>query len=281
MKNILTFDIEEWFHANYEDGMHIREFGKSNFRENMDKILKLCKKNNCKATFFVLGCIAENYPDIVKRLVEEGHEVASHGYSHQLAYTQTFEEFKEDVSKSIALLEGVTGVKVKGFRAPSWSIVKKNIDYLKALESLGLTFDASIFPLENFLYGIPDANRDIHRPEVNGEQIGLWEVPTSVFNILNKGMGFSGGFYFRFFPRLFIDYQIHSTMKKNRPAIVYLHPREIDKYEQRIKLPLMERFIHYYGIGSTFRKLEKLTSKYEFTSISNYLKENNYFKNNS
>jgi len=274
MKNILTFDIEEWFHANYEEGMHLREFGKSHFRDNMDKILKLCEKNNCKATFFTLGCIAENYPDIVKRIVAEGHEVASHGYSHQLAYTQSLEEFKADVSKSIKIIEDVIGVKVRGFRAPSWSIVRKNINYLTALEELGLTFDASIFPVQNFLYGIPDINRDIHRPEVDGRKLNLWEIPTSVFNIIGKGMGYSGGFYFRFFPGFFIDYQINRTIMNGRPAILYLHPREIDKTEQHITLPPKERFIHYYGIGSSFRKLEKLTSKYEFTSISNYLEEN-------
>jgi len=278
MKNILTFDTEEWFHANYEENMHVREFGKSNFRENMDRILKLCSKNNCKATFFVLGCIAENYPDIVKRIVSEGHEVASHGDSHQLAYSQTFDEFKADVSKAINILEGVTGVKVQGYRAPSWSIVRKNINYLNALEELGLTYDASIFPVQNFLYGIPDINRDIHRPEVDGKTLKLWEIPTSVFNIVGKGMGYSGGFYFRFFPGFFIDYQIARTMKKGRPAILYLHPREIDKNEQRITLPPMERFIHYYGISRTFKKLERLTAKYEFTSISNYLKENNFIE---
>ena len=273
MKNILTFDTEDWFHANFEENMHVREFSKSNFRQNMDRIFELCCRNNCKATFFVLGCIAEQYPDVVKKIVSEGHEVASHGYSHQLAYSQTYDEFKEDVSKSIKLLEDVAGVKIHGYRAPSWSIVRKNINYLKALEELGLTFDASIFPVKNFLYGIPDANRDIHRPVVDGEELKLREIPTSVFNIMGKGMGYSGGFYFRFFPGFFIDYQSKRTMKKGRPVILYLHPREIDKYEQRITLPPMERFIHYYGIGQTFKKLDKLTRKYEFTSVSEYLKE--------
>lgn len=273
MKNILTFDTEEWFHANYEENMHVREFGKSNFRDNMDKLLKLCSKNNCKATFFVLGCIAEHYPDIVKRIVSEGHEVASHGYSHQLAYSQTYDEFKADVLKAVNLLEDVTGVKVHGYRAPSWSIITKNIGYLKALEEIGLSYDASIFPTKNFLYGIPDANRDIHRPEVDGKSLDLWEIPTSVFNLMGRGMGYSGGFYFRFFPGFFIDYQIKRSINNDRPVVLYLHPREIDKTEQRIKLPPVENIIHYYGIGRTFRKLEKLTSKYEFTSVSNYLKE--------
>lgn len=270
--NILTFDIEEWFHANYEDEMHIPKAGESNFIKNMDRILELCRRNSCKATFFVLGYIAENYPQVVRDIIKEGHEVASHGYGHQLAYTQTYDEFKADVEKSVKLLEDVTGEKVLGYRAPSWSIVKKNIHYLKALEEIGLKYDASIFPVQNFLYGIPDVNRKIHRPKVEGKELNIWEVPTSVFNIMNKGMGYSGGFYFRFFPRFFIDYQVKKSEREGKPAIVYLHPREIDKDERKITLPPKERFIHYYNIGGTYKKLDSITNKHEFTSIRNVLK---------
>ena len=145
--NMLTFDIEEWFHANYSQVNPdvLREKG-SNFRANMETILQLCRDSGCKATFFVLGCIGEEYPDVVRAIAREGHDVASHGYGHQLAYNQTFEEFKADVKKSIDILSEVTGTNIVGYRAPSWSIVESNLHYLEALEQLGMKYDASIFP---------------------------------------------------------------------------------------------------------------------------------------
>ncbi len=273
MKNILTFDIEEWFHANYCGSPEANQCKDSNFRENMEKLLTLCKKNQCKATFFVLGCIGENYPDIVRKIAEEGHDVASHGYGHELAYKQSIQEFEEDVKKSLGILEDITGKKVLGYRAPSWSIVESNLHYLEVLEKLGIRYDASIFPVKTFLYGIPDAKKHIHRPVVKGRELNLYEVPTSVFNFLGRGVGYSGGFYFRFFPKFFIKRQIRKSNGNSAPSILYLHPREIDANEKRLVLPPKERFIHYYNIQTTFDKLNNITSEYEFTSIRDYLKE--------
>lgn len=239
----------------------------------MDKLLELCRKNQCKATFFVLGCIGENYKDIVKKIAAEGHDVASHGYGHELAYKQTIQDFSKDVKKSITILEDITGKKVSGYRAPSWSIVESNLHYLEALEELGIRYDASIFPVKTFLYGIPGAKKHIHRPVVNGRELKLYEVPTSVFNVMGKGVGYSGGFYFRFFPGFFIKRQIHKCNAQNLPSVVYLHPREIDSTEKRLSLPPKERFIHYYNIHNTFEKLNSITHTYEFTSIRDYLEE--------
>ena len=162
--NMLTFDIEEWFHANF-DGVSLEPAAgrSSNFRSHMDTLLRICRETDCKATFFVLGCIGENYPDVVKAIAREGHDVASHGYGHQLAYKQTFEEFRDDVKKSVDILEHLTGTKVLGYRAPSWSIVESNLHYLEALEELGMKYDASIFPVKTFLYGIPTAPTEIHK----------------------------------------------------------------------------------------------------------------------
>lgn len=273
MKNILTFDIEEWFHANYCSTEKLESRCKSNFQANMDKLLELCNKNQCKATFFVLGCIGENYRDIVRAIDREGHDVASHGYSHELAYSQTFNEFTEDVKKSVGILEDITGKKVLGYRAPSWSIVEKNLHYLEALEQLGLKYDASIFPVKTFLYGMPHAPRGIHKPIVNGKELGLYEIPTSVFDFLGRGIGYSGGFYFRFFPEFFIKKQIQKSNNLNVPSIVYLHPRELDAGEQRLKLPPKERFIHYYNVEGTFQKLDRIMKEYDFTSIRDLLSE--------
>lgn len=271
--NILTFDIEEWFHANYDHINPDDYRGKgSNFRNQMDTLLQLCSDRGCKATFFVLGSIGEDYPDVVRKLVGEGHEVASHGYGHQLAYTQTFQEFKADVKKSVAILEEVTGAKVIGYRAPSWSIVESNLHYLEALEELDMVYDASIFPVKTFLYGIPTAPTHIHKPWVNGRELNLYEVPMSVTKLFGKNIGYSGGFYFRFFPAFLIKNAIRRANCQGQSSIVYLHPRELDAEERRLQLPYKEDFIHFYNIRSAKDKLNDIMASFTFTSIAEHLK---------
>ncbi|MBE1447368.1 polysaccharide deacetylase family protein [Paenibacillus sp. OAS669] len=271
ISNMLTFDIEEWFHANYDNMAPDTSKG-SNFRAHMDELLQLCSDTGCKATFFVLGCIGEKYPDIVQRIAKEGHDVASHGYGHELAYKQTYDEFKADVKKSVDILEALTGAPVLGYRAPSWSIVERNLHYLEALEELGMQYDASIFPVKTFLYGIPTAPTVIHKPQVNGRELGIYEVPMSVMNVSGKNVGYSGGFYFRFFPKFVIKSAIRSANRQGKSSIVYLHPREIDAREHKLELPLKEHFIHYYNVRGTKSKLEDIMKSFRFTSISEHLK---------
>jgi polysaccharide deacetylase family protein (PEP-CTERM system associated) len=270
MANMLTFDIEEWFHANYDNVKPDRSKPTS-FRSHMDTLLRLCRETDSKATFFTLGYIGEKYPDVVKAIVDEGHDLASHGYAHELAYKQTREEFKADVKKSVDILEDITGTKVIGYRAPSWSIVKSNLHYLEALEELGMKYDASIFPVKTFLYGIPDAPTGVHHPEVNGRKLQLFEVPMSVTRVAGRNIGYSGGFYFRFFPRFFIKQTIRSANRQGSSSIVYLHPREVDANEHKLSLPVKEHFIHYYNIRGTEAKLADVLRSFNFTSIADHL----------
>lgn len=274
MKNILTFDVEEWFHANYCDNIEYKPCNDTNIRKNMDRILELCREAGCKATFFILGCIAEKYPDMIRSIAGEGHDVASHGYAHKLAYNQTPEEFAEDVSISKKILEDITGQQVIGYRAPSWSIVEQNLNYLEILESKGYKYDASIFPTKTFLYGIPYAQRGVHKPQINDRELDMYEVPASVFDFFGRGIGYSGGFYFRFFPGCFIKSLIRKANRKGNPSVLYLHPREIDKEEKRLELGMKERFIHYYNISSTMKKLESVLRQFQFTSIKDFLNAN-------
>lgn len=272
-RNLLTFDTEEWFHANYDQVDLAVSRGKgSRFVRQVESLLQLCRETNCKATFFVLGCVAEDYPEVVRSIVRQGHEIASHGYSHELAYKQTIDEFAADVKTSITILEDVCGCKVLGYRAPSWSIVERNLHYLSVLETLGLQYDASIFPVKTFLYGIPNAPTSIHKPVICGRQLDLYEVPMSVMRLAGRSFGYSGGFYFRFFPALVIKYAIEAANRTGDPAIVYLHPREIDPDEQRLELPLLESFIHYHNIAGTQAKLETILHNFSFTSISEHLR---------
>jgi len=272
--NLLTFDIEDWYHANYDSvDLSVARAGESHFRANMDMLLQLCSDAGCKATFFVLGQIGEQHPETVRAIVRAGHEVASHGYGHQLAYKQTYAEFKADVKKSAEILQTLTGEKVWGYRAPSWSIVQRNHYYLEALEELGLQYDASIFPVKTFLYGIPDAPTEIHHPTVNGRQLNLLEVPMSVARIGSRNIGYSGGFYFRLLPTWLIKRVIRSGNAAGRHSIVYLHPRELDPSEQRLKLPLLELFIQYYNVGGTKKKLAEILRSFRFVSIRQRLSD--------
>lgn len=266
--NLLTFDIEDWYHANYA-GVELSTYrgNASHFRANMDLLLQLCSDAGCKATFFVLGQIGEQYPAVVRDIFSAGHEVASHGYGHQLAYQQTYAEFRADVKKSADILQTLTGEKIWGYRAPSWSIIETNHHYLQALEELGLRYDASIFPVKTFLYGIPDAPTEIHHPSVNGRQLELLEVPMSVWRIGGRNIGYSGGFYFRLFPSWLIKRIIRSGNRSGRHSIVYLHPREVDPTGQRLDLPPLQSFIQYYNVAGAQAKLAGILRSFQFTSI--------------
>lgn len=272
---MLSFDIEDWYHANYAcvdmSGLRSRA---SHFRQNVHKILQLCADHEAKATFFTLGSIGEDFPDVVREIAAQGHDLAAHGYAHELAYRQSADEFRADVHKSIVILEDAGGVKIRGYRAPSWSIVKKNYHYLRILQELGLQYDASVFPVDTFLYGIADAPQRIHRPVVDCVELDFYEVPMSVQSLLGKTFGYSGGFYLRTFPYWLIKAFIKNNSNRGKYSILYLHPRELDPTENRLELPFKERLIHYYNIQSTEYKLTQALKDFRFTSIGDYLREN-------
>lgn len=276
--NFFTIDTEDWYHANYEDGLFTNgKMGKSTVEENVDIYLWLFDKYQVKATFFVLGIVAEEHPDMIRKIYNAGHEIASHGYAHMLVYKQTPDEFREDVRKSKRILEDLIHDKVIGYRAPSWSITEKSLWALKILEEEGFVYTSSIFPTKNHLYGIPDAPREIYNVSCYIPDCNLFQVPPSTFSMFG-GRGkipFSGGAYFRLFPvcviKCFTNY-INEIEKM--PVVFYLHPREIDKKQPKLNLSPMNYMIHYYGIGSCQKKLEKVLRKYQYDTIGHYLLQN-------
>lgn len=271
MKNILTIDLEEWFHANYHEHL----FDNTGYYEirivvNTLKLLEHFSKYNAKATFFVLGYVAEKHPELVKEIYQRGHEVASHGYAHELIHKQSRDEFRYDVQKSMALIEDIINDKVKGYRAPSWSIAEKSLWALEILEELGLVYDASVFPIKTYLYGIPSVPRFKYKPEYNDRKLEIYEIPMSTVRIFNKNIPFSGGFYFRLLPYQVVKTGIRMVNKENNPAIIYLHPREIDTSQPRLKLNFAEALIHYIGIRTCEDKLLRMLKEFEFISIEEY-----------
>ena len=273
--NFLTFDIEEWFHANYET-IDFNDYNplSTNLESNVDRLIDLCAKHNVKATCFVLGSVAKNKPQIVQKLLSNGHEIASHGYGHQLVYNMEPDKFKKDLIISCDILEQITAKKVTGYRAPCWSVNKENINwYYDILEECGIKYSSSIYPAETFLYGIKDFSQHIHFPDVKGKKSKVLEVPVPVFKLLTKKIGFSGGFYLRLLPTWLIKMNISSRIQRDIPTFIYLHPREIDIAQPRLKLNKIENFIHYYNINRCEKKLENIINSYSdtFMPIETYI----------
>ncbi|TGE40191.1 DUF3473 domain-containing protein [Desulfosporosinus fructosivorans] len=271
MQNILTIDLEEWFHANYHDDVFDpQKTYEVRILQNTERLLTLFDEYKAKATFFVLGHVAEQHPQLIRDIAASGHEIASHGYAHQLIYQQTPAVFKEDVSQAKKRVEDIIGKQVKGYRAPSWSITSKSLWAWEVLQDLGFLYDASVFPIETYLYGLPSAPRFSYHPESGGRTLDLLEVPSSTVRVLNKNIPFAGGFYFRALPYPLIAQCIKTVNKEGHPAIVYLHPREIDPRQPRLTLSMKESLIHYYGINGCENKLIRTLKKFEFTSIEGY-----------
>lgn len=272
MYNIMTIDLEEWFHANYhEDVFNTKKNYEVRVLDNTYRLLAHFNENNVKATFFVLGYIAIKHRQLILDIQNAGHEIASHGTSHSLVYEQSKKEFKEDIYKSKILLEDIVCKPIKGYRAPSWSITNKSLWALEVLQELGFIYDSSIFPFENFLYGIKDAPRFIYKPSINNKEGLLYEIPPSTYNIFGKTIGFSGGFFLRAIPYPIIKkFTEKINNLEQKPVIFYLHPREIDKNQPRLKLKYFEYLIHYLNISSCEKKFSKIVDSIKLTSIEEF-----------
>lgn len=256
MRNyFVTFDIEEWCHANFNSLKEIPETTENDLDKEVDIMLDMCEERNIKSTCFILGVVAEKYPQVVKKIYNAGHEVASHGYDHKLVYNMTPEEFNNDISKSCKLLEDIIGEKIQGYRAPSWSVKKDNLSYYYyILDNNGITYSSSIYPAYTYLYGVPDAPANPFIVQLNsGKEVV--EIPVPTTNVFGKKFGYTGGFYLRFFPYWFIKSKIISN--KN-DFFLYLHPRELMDAVTKLPLNMLESFIAYYGIKNCRNKLGKL-----------------------
>ncbi len=264
--NLLTFDVEEWYQANYPGiDLPFEELEDKRLVGNIEQLLRLCRKYQAKATFFLLGSTAERQPHIVEAIRKEGHEIASHGLRHCLIYRLSPFVFEAELKKSLEIIEGLTGEKVIGFRAPSWSVRRNMPWFFCLLEKYGLVYDSSLFPAKTFLYGEEGIEAVPHK-------IGqLHEFPPAVMSLAGFKVPFSGGFYFRLWPYFLIKKGIETFNKKGLPVVVYLHPREIDVHSPRLHLPMRERFIHYIGLKNTLAKLERLLADFRFCSIKDYL----------
>jgi len=274
MKNILTFDVEDWYHPHLiprDTRKQVRL--QSRVVEPTLRILRMLADSGNQATFFVLGCIAEAFPDLVRRIQKEGHEVASHGYGHHIVHTQNRHEFIADLQKSKSVLTCILKEPVVGYRAPSWSLNDQTHWVLEELYKNGFRYDSSHFPFETFLYGSNAIPRFMHRVKLDSDRF-IAELPPSVIQVYRRRLPFCGGFYFRLLPYWFVRFAVHWINRRDRePALLYLHPWELDPNQPRLLKKWPDRFIQYHRLETTERKLHHLLKDFRFVSIRRLLTE--------
>jgi peptidoglycan-N-acetylglucosamine deacetylase len=274
MKNALSIDLENWYSNEFLLKYLPDDSLDTQVAEATDGLLKLMNKYDIKATFFILGNVAEKYPELVKQIHESGHEIGSHAYSHTTLPKLGQEEFEKELELSTHLIKSLIKEQPIGFRAPSFSINQSTSWAFTSLEKYGYKYDSSIFPINAMLYGVPKAPLIPYRPSIkditqNDPDGKIIEFPLSVIkSIINLPV--SGGFYLRVLPAWFLDYSIH-RINKDRPAILYIHPWETYSKTPRLKVPFHVQVEAYFGINTSLMKLDNLLEKHKFTTIRDVL----------
>ena len=269
--NVLTVDVEDWYQTS-DLNLPVGSWPKYEDRveSNTRKIMDILDEYDVKATFFVLGCVAQKFPRLVQEIVKRGHEVGSHGGWHRMLHELTDEEFLEDVIFSKRILEEVAGRPVVYYRAPSWSLSPSNYKALEVLESQGFVCDSSLQPFQTPLSGIRGAPQVPFHPVVGGRRLDIVEFPSTVARIGRQTLPFSGGLYLRTLPLFFVKWALHKV-NHEREGMVYVHPWELDPKQPRITKSPLVRFTHYYQLRNTESKLRGLLQEFSFVPLGRVL----------
>ncbi len=270
VKNILTVDVEDWFHiCGVEDRIPRENWTglESRVAQNTIKLLALLGFHGIKATFFILGYVAERYPELILKIQAAGHEVATHGYGHNRVYTMSPRSFRQDLRQSIQIIKRITDRPVKGYRAPEWSIRDDSLWALEILKQEGMEYDSSMAPLPiigNQHYPKTPYKRYLKRGS-------LWEFPPLVIPMSLVHLPIGGGWGLRVFPYGLIRSEIKRLNNRGDPALIYIHPRELDPNCPRIGLPWTKQFVLHARIERTGKRLERLFKDFLFTSIMDHM----------
>jgi polysaccharide deacetylase family protein (PEP-CTERM system associated) len=271
--NAMSVDVEDYFHVSVFDGVVPRSDWnglESRVCANTERLLGLFDEFGVRATFFVLGWVAERHPQLVRAIADRGHEVASHGYGHRLVYDQTPQAFREDVRKAKRLIEDAAGQPVGGFRAPSYSVTPRSLWAIDLLIQEGYWYDASIFPIRHDRYGIPVSAR--HAYAIDRPSGSILEVPGSTVRVGPLNLPVAGGGYFRLLPYWWTRWGIARVNRLERqPAVFYLHPWEIDPAQPRLPAGRLGRFRHYRNLDKTEHRLRALLRDFRFAPIATLL----------
>lgn len=274
-KNALTVDVEDYFQvAALAEAVDRKDWASMEYRveANTDRLLELFSQREVKATFFTLGWVAERSPELIRRIQKAGHEIASHGYSHQLVYNQTPDVFRDETRRSKQILEDITGEPITGYRAASYSITAQSRWALDILCEEGFTWDSSIFPVHHDRYGMPGTPHEPYRLEAPGGG-KLIEFPLSTCPVGNYRLPIAGGGYFRLYPYWLSRWGLGKINRAGQSFIFYLHPWEIDTGQPRLDVKALSRFRHYNNLDKCMGRLERLLGDFRFGSVSEVLSE--------
>ena len=269
MQNALSVDVEDWFQVGAFENVIARDSWDSlecRVERNSDAVLSLFEEADVKATFFTLGWVAERYPALVRRIVDAGHEIASHGYGHDRVFTFTPGEFAADLERSRKLIEDAAGQQVRGYRAPSFSIDKRTPWAHEILAEQGYEYSSSVAPVKHDHYGWAEAPRFAFRPVAGSDFL---EIPVTTAELGPKRLAAGGGGFFRLLPYAFSSWAIRQVNGRDeRPAIIYFHPWEIDPDQPRVaNAPLKSKLRHYSRLDAMAGKLQKLAGDFEWVRL--------------
>ena len=276
---ILSFDVEEHYRIEAAAGLAVDEDRKAHYRQRLDTsthwLLDLLGRAETRATFFVVGQIAEHNPALIRRIAREGHEVASHGWDHRRVHHFTPATFREDVGRSKKALEDLTGEAVVGYRAPTFSVTRETAWALDVLAELGMLYDSSIYPVRHDRYGVPAAPRGPFRARGRGRE--LLELPPATLRLCATNVPMGGGGYFRLFPLFLTRWALRQTARACSPAVanLYFHPWEFDPDQERLPLGRLARFRTYVGIRHSRNRLAALLAGYDFSRAADVARELN------
>jgi|SRR5579864_86677 len=266
---ILSVDVEDYFHveafADVIDRATWEQYP-SRVEANTRRLLDLFDEFQAKATFFVLGWVAERHPELVREIAARGHELACHSYWHRLIFKLTPDEFKNDVCRSKEVIEQAAGLRIVGYRAPSYSVTAKSLWALDILAECGFSYDSSVFPIHHDVYGIPDAPRLPF--SVSTPSGPLMEYPITTFRLGRSNFPVGGGGYLRIFPFWYTQLGFNRAKRDGLARIVYVHPWEVDPGQPRLKGRARSRFRHYTNLHKTYDRLRMLLSRGKFESFS-------------
>lgn len=274
--NILTIDFEDYYASALMTYQKLDLTTDESIKEGkrlpqtLFKTLHLLKRYNAKATFFIVGYIAEKYPDLIKKIQSDGHHIGSHSHSHRLIYNMSRTDFLNDLKQSINALSAATQKEIDSFRAPAWSYSSQKTEWFwEVLNVCGIQYDSSIFPFKNQLYGEMNAERRIHKRGFN-----ITEIPPSTMRYCNVNFPFSGGFYLRSMPYWLIKHGVKTIHRSGHPAVIYIHPYEIfEKLRKITGQKYIDYFIHHYNIHTTIYKMKRLLTDFKFCSIENFFNQ--------
>jgi len=266
--NALTIDLEDWYQGLTSTGRRVARWPSYEDRvvESTHRLLDILAQAGVKATFFVLGYVADQFPELVRQVADAGHEIGLHSYHHRQVFRLTPDQFCADVARGREAVEKASGKQVIGYRAPMFSINRSALWALEVLREMGFRYDSSVFPTRNMLYGYPEAPRFPHQLEN-----GLVEFPVSTVRWSGINWPIAGGFYVRALPYIIIRSSIRQLNRQGQPAVMYMHPWELDIGQRYNRVTLRERMTHYHGRRNLERKLCRLFTDFDFTPLRDLL----------